>query len=122
MEAFSHITFAAKSDIGRKRKNNEDAFGVFPSHGIYCVADGMGGGDDGEVASAATVSAVENFVKSHPLPESAAFSSESVIAGIRSAVKGASKWIYDRAMSRNLKGCGSTFVGVCLDPARPGVT
>ena len=120
MEAFSHVTFAAKSDIGRKRKNNEDAFGAFPSHGVYCVADGMGGGDDGEVASAATVSAVENFVKSHPLPASAAFSADSMIAGIRSAVKGASKWIYDRAVSRNLKGCGSTFVGVCLDPARPG--
>ena len=44
MGAFSHIRFAAKSDIGRKRKNNEDAFGAFPSFGMYCVADGMGGG------------------------------------------------------------------------------
>lgn len=120
MEAFPHITFAAKSDVGRKRKNNEDAFGAFPSLGVYCVADGMGGGDDGEVASAATVSAVENFVKSHPLPENSAFSADSVTAGVRSAVRGASKWIYDRAKNRNLKGCGSTFVGVCLDPARPG--
>ena len=119
MSAFSHITFAAKSDIGRKRKNNEDSFGAFPALGIYCVADGMGGGDDGEVASAATVSAVENFVNNHPLPQNSAFPAESVIAGVRAAVNGASKWIFERAKNRNLKGCGSTFVGVCLDPARP---
>ena len=120
MVAFPHITFAAKSDVGRKRKNNEDAFGTFPSLGVYCVADGMGGGDDGEVASAATVGAVEKFVKAHPPPANAAYTAESVVAGVRSAVNGASKWIFDRAKTSNLKGCGSTFVGVCLDPARPG--
>ena len=120
MDAFPHITFAAKSDVGRKRKNNEDAFGTFPSLGVYCVADGMGGGDDGEVASAAAVGAVEKLVKAHPLPANAAYTAESVVAGVRSAVNGASKWIFERAKSRNLKGCGSTFVGVCLDPARPG--
>ena len=59
MSLFPHIRYAAKSDIGRKRKNNEDSFGVFPDLGVYCVADGMGGGDDGEVASAATVGALE---------------------------------------------------------------
>lgn len=120
MDAFSHIAFAAKSDVGRKRKNNEDAFGTFPSLGVYCVADGMGGGDDGEIASAAAVGAVEKFVKAHLLPANAAYPVESVVDGIRSAVNGASKWIFDRAKVRNLKGCGSTFVGVCLDPARPG--
>ena len=120
MDAFPHIAFAAKSDVGRKRKNNEDAFGTFPSLGVYCVADGMGGGDDGEIASAAAVGAVEKFVKAHPLPANAAYPVESVVEGIRSAVNGASKWIFDRAKVRNLKGCGSTFVGVCLDPARPG--
>ena len=119
MSAFPHVTFAAKSDIGCKRKNNEDALGTFPSLGVYCVADGMGGGDDGEVASAATVGAVERFVKAHPLPEGSAFPAESVIAGIRAAVNDASKWIFERAKSRNLKGCGSTFVGMCLDPSRP---
>lgn len=120
MGAFTHITFAAKSDVGRKRKNNEDAFGTFPSFGVYCVADGMGGGDDGEVASAATVGAVEKFVKAHPLPENVAFPPDSVIAGIRAAVNSASKWVHERAKSRKLKGCGSTFVGMCLDPSRPG--
>ncbi len=119
MGTFSHIAFSAKSDIGRKRKNNEDAFGTFPSLGVYCVADGMGGGDDGEIASAAAVGAVEKFVKAHPLPATAAYPVQSIVAGVRSAVNGASKWIFDRAKIRNLKGCGSTFVCLCLDPARP---
>jgi len=119
MAAFPHIAFAAKSDVGRKRKNNEDSFGVFPSLGVYCVADGMGGGDDGEVASAAAVSEVEKFVKAHPQPKDAAYSSKSVAAGVRAAVNSASKWISERAKARNLSGCGSTFVGVCLDPAKP---
>ena len=30
MKVFEHVKFAAKSDVGRKRKNNEDNFGVFP--------------------------------------------------------------------------------------------
>ena len=66
MSLFSHVTFAAMSDIGRKRKNNEDACGAFPSYGVWVVSDGMGGGDDGEVASLATVQGVDKFVKEHP--------------------------------------------------------
>ena len=61
MNAFPHIKYAARTDIGRKRKNNEDAFGVFPDAGVFFVADGMGGGDDGEIASAAVVKSVGAF-------------------------------------------------------------
>ena len=119
MDAFPHVSYAAKSDIGRKRKNNEDSFGVFPSLGIFCVADGMGGGDDGEVASAETVRAVETFVSAHPLPVKATFPIGALVAGIRGAVNVASAWIADRAARKHLKGCGSTFVGVCFDAANP---
>ena len=119
MDAFPHVSYAAKSDIGRKRKNNEDSFGVFPSLGIFCVADGMGGGDDGEVASAETVRAVETFISAHPLPVKATFPIGALVAGIRGAVNAASAWIADRAARKHLKGCGSTFVGVCFDAANP---
>ena len=119
MDAFPHVSYAAKSDIGRKRKNNEDSFGVFPAQGIFCVADGMGGGDDGEVASAETVRAVETFVSAHPFPVKATFPIGALVAGIRGAVNAASAWIADRAARKHLKGCGSTFVGVCFDAANP---
>ena len=80
MGAFPHIRYAAKSDIGRKRTNNEDAFGAFPSSGIFCVADGMGGGDDGEVASAATIKAVERFTKECPIPEKFTYPIEGTVS------------------------------------------
>lgn len=40
------------TDPGRIRAGNEDAFRVDPEHGVFLVADGMGGHAAGEVASA----------------------------------------------------------------------
>lgn len=120
MNPFGHVKFGARSELGLKRKNNEDSFGTFPSHGIWCVADGMGGGDDGEVASAAVVQAVDGFCKAHPLPAAAAYSGRDVADGVIRAVNAASQWIFKRATEKNLKGCGSTFVGIVLDAANPG--
>ena len=42
---------AAHSDVGRVRKENQDAYGVFPDLGFFVVADGLGGHRAGEVAS-----------------------------------------------------------------------
>lgn len=119
MAHFPHILFAAKTDVGRKRKNNEDAYGVFHEAGLFCVADGMGGGDDGEVASAATIRAVEQFVSSNPLPEAATYSIRDYTTALSRIINDASKWILDRAMEKGLKGCGSTFVSLCLDASKP---
>lgn len=119
MEAFPHIRYAAKSDIGRKRTNNEDALGAFPSSGIFCVADGMGGGDDGEVASAATIKAVERFTKECPVSGKFTYPIEGIVSGVRNAVNSASAWIARRTRCNGLKGCGSTFVSICFDAARP---
>lgn len=41
----------AKTDVGKKRTNNEDAFLIDEQLGLYAVADGMGGHAAGEVAS-----------------------------------------------------------------------
>lgn len=120
MGAFSHIRCAAKSDVGRRRKNNEDSFGVFPDAGVFCVADGMGGGDDGEVASAATVRAVQDFVAAHPPPPGVGYSAANFADGLSRAVSEASGWIYNRTQERHLNGCGSTFVAVLFDATKPG--
>ena len=46
------ITFYGKSDVGLRRKNNEDAF-IVKSDKLFCLAaDGMGGAAAGELASA----------------------------------------------------------------------
>lgn len=119
MSAFRHLHGVGLSDIGRKRSNNEDSFGVFADVGVFCVADGMGGGDDGEVASAATVRAVETFVDAHRSPSGVAYSAGDFSDGICSAINDASSWICSRAKEKHLKGCGSTFVGVCFSAANP---
>jgi protein phosphatase len=52
---------------GRVRKNNEDALSFDANLGLFLVADGMGGHNAGEVASALAVEAIQGFlVRSKP--------------------------------------------------------
>ncbi|MFD1711430.1 Stp1/IreP family PP2C-type Ser/Thr phosphatase [Ottowia sp. GY511] len=47
--------YSSLSDVGRQRANNEDAVLIDAEHGIVVLADGMGGYNAGEVASALAV-------------------------------------------------------------------
>ena len=49
---------ASASHAGHVRTLNEDAFCARPEQGIWCIADGMGGHEAGEVASAMVADAV----------------------------------------------------------------
>lgn len=50
------------TDIGRKRKHNEDSFIIDLSEGLFVVADGMGGHAAGEVAAKIAVDTIEEFI------------------------------------------------------------
>ena len=114
---YSHLTCFALTDVGCKRKNNEDAYQIFPEYGVFIVADGMGGAEDGEVASKAIVDALDKTLKAFDpgLPMSCAASQ----AWVCQAVNDASAWILKRSNERSKSGTGSTFVGVCFDPEHP---
>ncbi len=52
----------ARSDVGRKRQINEDAFFRDDARGFYVVADGVGGHNKGEIASREAVDALKSWV------------------------------------------------------------
>lgn len=53
---------AGKSDIGRVRKVNQDAFLCDEALGLFIVADGMGGHAAGEIAAQEAVTAIHDMV------------------------------------------------------------
>jgi protein phosphatase len=50
------------TDVGKKRKHNEDAYALDPAEGFFVVADGMGGHAAGEVAAKITVETIGEFI------------------------------------------------------------
>jgi protein phosphatase len=60
------IESAGITDIGRRRKQNEDAFFVDDAMRLYVVADGMGGHNAGEVASRLVVETISDYIKQDP--------------------------------------------------------
>ena len=66
------IQSAGITDVGRKRKGNEDAYHLDNELRLFVVADGMGGHAAGEVASRLVVDSVVDFMSkfhAHPARE-----------------------------------------------------
>ncbi|HVJ14667.1 MAG TPA: protein phosphatase 2C domain-containing protein [Polyangiaceae bacterium] len=113
---------AAASDIGRRRKHNEDAILVREDLGLYAVADGAGGHNSGEVASALALRSMENYFgatirKTHDLPEVDKLGIPSGARRLSSAVHKANRDIIDVSKSRpEHKGMGTTVVALSFSP------
>lgn len=111
------IESAECSDVGRVRKTNEDACLRMPEAGVYCVADGMGGAVDGEVASRAIVDHIHRMFDAElPLIRK---SLSSYQAAFEAAANQASQWIRHYAKERQIGQMGSTLVGIVFDPVNP---
>jgi serine/threonine protein phosphatase PrpC len=100
------VVFGQASDPGKIRTNNEDAMGSFipnsrhqaRSHGyLFAVADGVGGMDLGEVASATAVSVlVEEFEKAQ--------SGAMLISLLPRLVQFANAAVHDRTLAPEFRG------------------
>jgi protein phosphatase len=109
---------AAVSDIGLKRKVNEDSFFVSKKLGLFLLADGMGGHLAGDVASKIACDTVSEFVKNTSndrevtwpfhREETLSYSSNKLMAGIKLA----NKKIINTAKEQNLLGMGTTIASL----------
>jgi protein phosphatase len=113
------------TDPGRKRKHNEDTLRIEPAIGLAVVADGMGGHQSGEVASALAVETLEAFVaRAHrdrdltwPFGVDPARSFEANC--LITAIKLANRSVFQTAASRDdLTGMGTTVVAVLARDGR----
>jgi protein phosphatase len=107
------LAAAGLSDVGCKRDNNEDSFGIFDdgeaARGcLLVVADGMGGHAAGEVASSVAVETVEKLYL-HGNQEG------SAIDSLRESLEEANRAIREKAAGDpELEGMGTTCTAVSI--------
>ena len=113
------LDFAAATDIGCKRSNNEDSYGYDADQHIYVVCDGMGGNAAGEVASGMAV---------RTLIESFSYLGQNLEPGnpmamienrLLTSIFEANRVVREAGLENpELHSMGTTLVCVCLDANR----
>ncbi len=107
----SDLQSAALTDVGRRRPNNEDALIALPEYGVFCVADGMGGQAEGEVASKAVVDSYQStFDAAKEKGQNGIVLSKSELSSL--AIQDACRWIYTRSLTQGTQGSGTTSVSL----------
>lgn len=99
--------FAERTHVGLKRKLNEDSVVSLPDRGLWAVADGMGGHEAGEVASAKVVEALAGVPHDADLDAFTRQVVEALLAVNRDLIA------LGRAGGEN-KTVGSTVVGLAI--------
>src|SRR5262245_12270951 len=100
------LLYAARSDTGMIRPGNEDNFAVNANgdHGLFVVADGMGGHAAGEVASQMAVQTLEQELSSMKELEG-----DPPAGRVSDALKLANRTIHDRTITEvDKQGMGTT--------------
>ena len=109
------MRIAARSDQGKVRDNNEDCLAFDARLGIAVLADGMGGLNAGEVASAAAVEAIMQ----HLVENTDRLSQDEAGATLREALELANRRVHALADSRReFSGMGTTVVVGAVNDGR----
>jgi PPM family protein phosphatase len=109
------ITAAGLTDIGRKRKANQDNFQMVPEQQLFVVADGMGGHAGGETASKITVDTVaESIIADRK--SSVGLAPPELLTG---AIHRANSAVFATAQKdKKLVGMGTTCVTMLFDSGK----
>jgi len=118
------LNFFGATDVGRRRKNNEDYFGIFEEDLLFVVADGMGGHAAGEIASSTAVQAVAEFVALTAKETDITWPwgvdpSLSMVANrLKTAVRFGNQKVLDLSLTQaDYEGMATTIVGVLIENA-----
>ena len=99
------VGYAARSDVGRVRLGNEDRYLARPP--VFAVADGMGGHEAGEVASAMAVEAIEHAISAQAIGDADALVAALVEANAEIRTRG--------SREPELDGMGTTCTAALID-------
>ncbi len=116
MSLSDRLEIANFSDTGRRREHNEDSTLSDCAQGLVVLADGMGGYEAGEVASAIAVTATHHQIKAGlphlppgRLDKESGLTHESIL--VKKAIIQANSGIYNTAQSHpECQGMGTTIV------------
>jgi protein phosphatase len=108
------------TDVGRARVHNEDAVLLRPELGLFILADGAGGHNAGNVASALATTAIANHIEAvskQPLDAVDPFGTPRAVRHLAAALQRANADILEIARASNKwKGMGTTAVAVLFRP------
>lgn len=104
------IDFRTVSETGLVRGENQDRVFVDRERLVFCVADGVGGGQDGALASEMVCSNLKMMLYA------AADDFSSRLAAVQQAVEEANEEIHERTLRKGLGTMGSTVAVVVIDP------
>ncbi|WP_225784395.1 Stp1/IreP family PP2C-type Ser/Thr phosphatase [Xenophilus sp. Marseille-Q4582] len=103
--------FAALSDAGRVRRNNEDAIAFDPALGLAVLADGMGGYNGGEVASGMAIALLQAGFGRWLAHAGASAPPRAMRRAMQKSVDETNRAIFEAgAANPQLRGMGTTLV------------